>query len=117
MTDGVMTTGTGDVFGATVHSAGIDGVGNGMVAAAAGRLSDTAVKFGDLYGVRVLAGCEVERMKEAVACLHGVFPDQVVRRVTVIASSGRMMTGFHPGFVLGAHGMAVRACRRIVEQV
>src|SRR5689334_12134893 len=117
MSDGVMAAGTGDVLAATVYSAGIDGVSDCLMAPPAGSLGNAAVEFCNLYRVRILAGREVERVKEAVAGLDCIFAEQVVRGMTIVACSRRMMARFHPGFVLGAHGVTVGTCGRIVQQV
>lgn len=117
MSHSVVTAGTGNVFRAAVNSARIDGVSDRLMTTSARGLGHASIELGDFYRVRVFAGSEIKRMKEAIAGFDRVFSDQIVRRMAVVASSRGMMAGLHPCFVLGAHGMTVRACCGIIEKV
>jgi hypothetical protein len=65
--------------------------------------------------VRIIAGGEIKRMKKSVARLDRVFPHEIVRCVTVVAGGRGVVARLHPGVVLRAHGMAVGACRWVVQ--
>ena len=63
------------------------------------------------------AGREVEGVPEAVARLGLVFPEQVVRRVTVVAHRHCMVRGLDPRVEVLAHHVAVGARLGVVGQV
>jgi len=56
-------------------------------------------------------------MEESVAGFNGIFSQQVVRGMAVIAGGRRMMAGFDPAAVLITHGMTVGACAGTVLQI
>ena len=74
-------------------------------------------ELGDLDGVGAPASREIEGVPEAVVGLDGVFSEDVVGRVAVVAGGGGAMTRFQPGVVLRLHHVAVVAGRRIVGEV
>ena len=80
-------------------------------------LEDQAVSRPDDQRVVKILQRKGFRMPEAVLRLHGVFPDQVMRRMTIISSGDRMMTGLGPTVVMIAHDVAIHTGRRIVAQV
>jgi hypothetical protein len=56
-------------------------------------------------------------VKETVAGFDGVFADEIVGRVAIVAGGGGMMAGFDPGVVLRAHRMAVGTSIGIIQEV
>ena len=88
-----------------------------FVTAAAGIFCDLVIELGDLDGVGISAAGEIEGMPESVVRLHRVFPDDVVRGVTVVAGGNRMMAALHPGVILRLHHVTVGACRWIVGEI
>ena len=89
--DRVMTASAADAAGVTVRDVAVHGVGNALVATAAGGLGHTEVKIRDPDRVRVAARGEIKGMKKAIRCLYRIFPNEVVGRVAVITGSGGMM--------------------------
>jgi len=104
-------------FSLAVHNVAVDGRSNVLVAAAAGILRHFVVEAGDLDGIGVVAAGEIEGMPETVVDFDGVFANQIVRRVTIVAGSGSTMTGFDPGIVLRLHDVAVRTSGRVVREI
>src|SRR5262249_59033781 len=82
-----------NALGAPVHVVGIDRLCDRLVTTTAGRLHYPAVKIRNSNVVGITPGSEIERMKETVRCLDGVLPDEIVRRMAVIARSNRTMAG------------------------
>lgn len=112
-----MTAGTHDAFCVAVSAAAVNLCGDGFVAMAARALHDLMVEFRDLDGVGIFAAGEVEGMPESVVGLHCIFPDNVVRSMTVVAGGGVVMARLDPSVILLSHDVAVHAGRRIICQV
>ena len=87
------------------------------MAATAGIFRYFVIKLRDLDGVGVSAGREVERMPESVVCLYGIFPDDIVRCVAIIAGSGGVMARLQPCIILSPHHVAIHARGGIVRQI
>jgi hypothetical protein len=87
--------------------AGVNGLHDVAMAAAAGVLGYVAAGVGDFNVVRKISGSEIKRMKEAIAGFDRIFAREVVRCMAVIASSGVLVTSFNPAIVLRIHHMAV----------
>src|SRR5215475_1840044 len=109
VSDGEVAAGALESGGPAVNNVTVDGGGDALVAMAAGVLGDLVIELGDLDRVGIPAGGEVEGMPESVVGLDGVLPEDVVRRVAIVAGGGRVMARFEPGIVLGAHDVAVGA--------
>ncbi len=75
------------------------------------------IKLRDLDCVGVSSGREVERVPESVVRLYRIFPDDVVRGVTVVARSDRVMARLQPCVILSPHHVAIHACSGIVRQI
>ena len=54
---------------------------------------------------------------EAVIRLDIIFPEKVVRRVTIITSGDRPMARLDPRIVVFSHDVAVGAGRRVIAQI
>src|SRR5450755_2452138 len=121
MADGIVAAGAQDALRIAMRRVAsevtVDRIRYPLVAAAAGGLRHFQVEGRDTDVVGVEAGSEVEGMKEAVAGLDGILAREVVGRMTVVASGGGMMARLNPGVVLGTHGVAIGARRRVVQQV
>src|SRR5262249_34509360 len=72
-------------------------------------LGDAPVPVFDLDRVRKEPGCEGKRMEEAVQCLCGVLPEEVVRRVAVVADRGGTVARLQPAVMKLAHDVAIGA--------
>ena len=117
MADGVVTPRALEPGSVAVHYISVNGRGDRLVASPAGVLDDAVIEFRDLNCVRVISAGEVERMPETVVRLYGVFTDDVVRCVAVIAGGYGVMARFHPAVILRLHDMAVCTCRRVICHV
>ena len=95
----------------------VDRRGDVLVAAAAGVFCYLMIELRDLDGVGISAGREIERMPESVICLNRIFSDDVVRSMTVVASSDRVMARLQPGIILSSHHVTIHASGRIVRQI
>ena len=91
--------------------------GNFRVARATGALCDLRVALADHDVVGKESGGEPPGMVESVLGLGGVFPNEVVRRVAVIALGDGVVPGFHPRVVILLHNVTVRAGGRIVQHI
>lgn len=91
MADGNMTARAHDSLGITVSAVAIDLRCDGFVAVAACAFHDLVIELRDLDGVWIFAAGEVEGMPKSVVGLDGIFPDDVVRSVTIVARSGVVM--------------------------
>src|SRR5215470_6716446 len=117
VSDGEMAAGALESCGLAVNDVAVDGGGDALVAVAAGILGDLVIELRDLDGVGIPAGGEVERVPEAVVRLDGVFSENVVGRMTVVAGGGRVMARLQPGIVLRAHDVAIGAGGRVVGEI
>jgi len=117
MTYGRVTAGAQNSVRPAMDGIGVNGLGDRLVAAPAGGFRDFQIECGDANVVRVRAGREVKRVKEAVAGFDGVFPDKIMGRVAIVTGSGGMMARFDPGVVLRAHRMAIGAGVGIIQEV
>ena len=117
MSDGKVAAGALESGGLAVNYVAVDGGGYVFVAVAAGVLGDLVIELRDLDGVGIPAGGEVEGMPESVVGLDGVFSENVVRGVAVVAGCGPMMARLQPGIVLRLHHVAVGAGGWIVGEV
>lgn len=109
MAYGRVTARTLKFIGFTVHSINVDVLHNVLVTTTASRFCDIQIKLCDLNVVWIVAGCEIKRMEETIACLDRLLPDEIVRRMTVVAGGGGAVTRLHPRIMLGAHGVAIGA--------
>ena|SRR5215472_5763701 len=112
-----MATRALNAAGQAMNGISVDGVGDGLMAAAAGGFGNLQVEGGDADVVRVPASREVKGMEETIAGFDCIFSGEIVRRVAVITGGGGMMAGFDPGIVLRAHGVAVGTGGGVVEEV
>ena len=100
-----------------VWNIAINGLRDQGMTSSAGIFRNVQIEPRDLNVVGIPPTGKVEGMQEAVYCFYRVFTSEVVRRVTVIAGCSHPMAGFQPSVVLPAHGVAVRARRRVVQQI
>ena len=68
-------------------------------------------------GIVETAGGKGERMKKTVIRFSEIFPDNIARRVAIVAGSDRAMAGFDPAIEMVLHDMAIGACSRIIAQI
>ena len=101
MSDGKMAARALQSLSFAVNDVAIDRGGDVFVTTTAGVFGDLVIEFGDLDGVGIPAGCEVERMPETVVRLDGVFAEDIVRSMAIVAGSGRAVARLQPGVVLG----------------
>ena len=106
-----------NAFGIAMHVGSVNGLRDRRMTVAARSLHHAVIKPGDLNIVWIFARGEIKGMEEAVAGLHSIFPDEVMRSVTIVTCGGRMVTGFYPAAVLIVHHMAVGASAGVVQQV
>lgn len=71
-----------------VNDIAVDGGGDAFVAVTAGVFGDPMIKLGDLDGVGIPAGREVERVPETVVGLYSVLTEDVVGCVAIVAGGG-----------------------------
>src|SRR5215469_2469309 len=71
----------------------------------------------DLDNVGKSAGREGKGMKESVRCFDGVFPEEIMRCVAIVAGRYGVMAACQPGRIIVLHHMAVRTALRIIAQV
>ena len=83
----------------------------------AGAFRHSFVVAPDLDNVGKIACGEGKGMKESVCCFDGVFPDEIMRCVAIVAGRYGVMAAGQPGRTVVLHHMAVRAAFRIVAQV
>jgi hypothetical protein len=88
-----------------------------LVAVTARLFRHVAVALGYLYRLMETARGEIIRMPETVRGLCVIFPDEVVRRVAVVAGGDGVMARFLPAVILLVHHVAVGARARIVAQI
>lgn len=117
MPDRRVASRTRDSFCPAVNVGCVNGLGDVLVAAAAGGFRHLAVETGYLDCVGIIAECEIKRMKETIAGLDRIFSNNAVRRMAVITGGSGMMTGFDPAVVLGAHHVTVGAGRGIIQKI
>ena len=117
MTYGRVTAGAQNSVRPAMDGIGVNGLSDRLVAAPAGGFRDFQIECGNANVVRVRAGREVKRMKEAVAGFDGVFSEEIMGRVAIVTRSGGMMARFDPGVVLRAHRMAIGAGVGVIQEV
>ena len=83
-----MAARTLQALGLSMNDVSVDGGRNVFVATPARVLRDLVIELRNLDGVGIPPCSEVERVPEAVVGLDGVFANDVMRRVTVVAGSG-----------------------------
>jgi hypothetical protein len=85
-----------------------------FVTIAAGMFRDRTIARRDAQRIWKPARRKKEGVPKAVSGLGEVFPNQIVRGMTVIAHSRGSVARFQPCIVMLLHDVAVRACRGIV---
>jgi hypothetical protein len=96
---------------------GFDGGDDGLMAFAAGVFGDVVISWFDLNWIGKVACGERKRMPETVIGFAGVFQDEIVRRVAIIADGDTVMARFDPGIEMVLHNVAIGARGRIVREV
>jgi hypothetical protein len=71
----------------------------------------------DLDNVGKVAGGEGKGMKESVGCFDGVFPEEIMGRVAIVAGRYGVVTAGQPRRIVVLHHVAIGAAFRIVAQV
>src|SRR5215472_5786838 len=117
MTCRAVTTNTLQTPGPAGYSGSLNFGGYVLVAAAACLFRNLAIEFRDPDVVWIATGGEVKRMQEPVFRFHGVFADDVVWSMTIVAACHRVVTRLEPGIVGCLHDVAVSASLGIVRQV
>jgi hypothetical protein len=74
-------------------------------------------KVKGFFSVGKIACGEGEGMKESVCCFDGVFPQEIMRCMAIVAGRYGVMAAGQPGRIIILHHMAVRAAFRIIAQV
>ncbi len=115
MPHGVMTTNAGQPPAVALY--GFYGVDNFLMAIATRRFSNRTASLLHLnWLVKVSCGERIG-VPEAVIRLDIIFPEKVVRRVTIITSGDRPMARLDPRIVVFSHDVAVGAGRRVIGQI
>jgi hypothetical protein len=117
MTDRVVATGALQPSGLSVRYVAIDGSSDVLVAAPASILGDVVIEAGDFDSVGIPASGEVKGMPESIVGFDRVFPDDVMRRVAVVAGGDGVVARLHPRVVFRPHHVAISAGCRIVGEV
>lgn len=104
-------------FLVVIFISAIHGLHHRLMAVQAGIFNDLQAVFFDQDGfVKVLKG-EGHGMIPAIQSFHGVFADDVVGQMAVVAFSDVVMGGLLPGIQVFAHDVAVHTGLGIVRQV
>ncbi len=110
-----MTTNAGQPRAVALY--GFYGVDNFLMAIATRRFSNRTASLLHLnWLVKVSCGERIG-VPEAVIRLDIIFPEKVVRRVTIITSGDRPMARLDPRIVVFSHDVAVGAGRRVIGQI
>src|ERR1051325_2210408 len=112
-----MAAGTLNFIDLAVHSAKINVLHNILVTTPTSRLRNLQIKPCDLNVVWIAPCSEIEGVKKTVTCLDGILAYEIVRRMAIVASRGRVVARFHPRIVLDTHSMAIGAGGRIIQHV
>jgi hypothetical protein len=83
----------------------------------AGAFHDLVVELSDLDGVWIFTAGEVEGVPESVIRFDCVFPDDVMRRMAVVAGCGVVMARLDPAIVLLTHDVTIDAGGGIIRKV
>jgi len=83
----------------------------------AGALRYPFVVAPDLDNVGKSACGECQGVKESVRCFGGVFPEEIMWCVAIVAGRYGVMAACQPGRIIFLHHMAVRTALRIIAQV
>ena len=118
VSDVAMTTDTGrGVGGGMFGRRPFDGFRNVCVTFATGFVGNFLVSFGDLNGVGIIAGGEIERVPETVLRLGGILAHKIRRGVTIVAGRHTPMARLDPAIVLLLHDVAIHARLGIVGEI
>lgn len=114
MADGLMTADARHILRLRMRTDHIDDV---LVAMPASVFGHAPVPRLDAQWIGILARRESEGMPETVVRFDGVFADEIMWRVAIVAGGDVPVARLQPRVVMILHHMAIRARLRIVPQI